>query len=242
MGRKNQKRGKDFDMKPICILGMHRSGTSCLTGTLENAGLYLGNNVAVNTRENVAIQSLHDDILRYNNCEWDNITTDIFLWNDVHRKRRDSIIEGYGNKYWGFKDPRTVLLLNFWLEKLPMQFVGTFRHPILVVNSLISRGMKYNGERKVLNLDKALGLWEIYNNRLLFYYNLYGFPIINFDLSDDLYRKKLKLIIKYFHLKDNYVEYFDPERKKWKEIKNIMNFSLKIDSIYKKLLKISENF
>jgi len=27
---------------PILILGMHRSGTSCLAGCLEEAGLYLG--------------------------------------------------------------------------------------------------------------------------------------------------------------------------------------------------------
>ena len=32
----------DKKSSPIAILGMHRSGTSCLAGSLQEAGIYLG--------------------------------------------------------------------------------------------------------------------------------------------------------------------------------------------------------
>ena len=32
----------DMPDRVVCILGMHRSGTSCLTGSLQQAGLFLG--------------------------------------------------------------------------------------------------------------------------------------------------------------------------------------------------------
>ena len=53
----------------VCILGMHRSGTSCLAGSLEEAGLYLGDVITntphnlKGTRENRRIFTLHDGIL-----------------------------------------------------------------------------------------------------------------------------------------------------------------------------------
>ena len=57
---------------------MHRSGTSCLTGSLEAAGLYLGNIQTWNpfnlkgNRENQEIVDLHDLILADNGGSWDS--------------------------------------------------------------------------------------------------------------------------------------------------------------------------
>ena len=53
----------------IGVLGMHRSGTSCLTGTLEEAGVFLGEVVvqakfnARGNRENRRIMDLHNAVL-----------------------------------------------------------------------------------------------------------------------------------------------------------------------------------
>ncbi len=61
----------------ICILGMHRSGTSCVTGSLQQAGLFLG---ACHTwsphnrkgnRENQDFVDLNDDVLATNDGAWD---------------------------------------------------------------------------------------------------------------------------------------------------------------------------
>lgn len=51
------------------ILGMHRSGTSCLTGALERCGVHLGEvrrKGKYNKKgyfENATIQKIHDQIL-----------------------------------------------------------------------------------------------------------------------------------------------------------------------------------
>ena len=56
----------------IAILGMHRSGTSCLTGSLQEAGLELGEHHTWNpynrkgNRENQDFVDLHDAILAAN--------------------------------------------------------------------------------------------------------------------------------------------------------------------------------
>ena len=59
----------------IAILGMHRSGTSCLTGSLQNSGLFLGECHTWNkhnergNRENQKFVDLHDAILAANHLE-----------------------------------------------------------------------------------------------------------------------------------------------------------------------------
>ena len=62
----------------IAVLGMHRSGTSCLTGLLEDAGVCLGNVSKQNpynrkgNQENLQIMYLHDAVLDDNRGSWNN--------------------------------------------------------------------------------------------------------------------------------------------------------------------------
>ena len=61
----------------ICVLGMHRSGTSCVTGSLQQAGLFLGDCHTWNphntkgNRENQDFVDLNDAVLAFNNGAWD---------------------------------------------------------------------------------------------------------------------------------------------------------------------------
>jgi len=61
----------------IAVLGMHRSGTSCLTGLLEDAGVPLGDVQKENphnplgNQENLRIMHLHDAVLAANGGSWD---------------------------------------------------------------------------------------------------------------------------------------------------------------------------
>ncbi len=65
-------------MTAIAILGMHRSGTSCLAGSLQQAGLYLGEVVEQaphkkrGNRESLVIRSLNDRLLEENGGAWDS--------------------------------------------------------------------------------------------------------------------------------------------------------------------------
>jgi hypothetical protein len=178
----------------ILILGMHRSGTSCLAGSLEEAGLYLGE---VNTaaphnmkgnRESRAIMELHGDLLRANGGDWDAPPEQV-VWSAEHRARRDAIIASYPSEcIWGFKDPRTLLTLPGWLEALSSpRFVGTFRHPIAVAASLQARNE--------IPVEKSLALWSDYNRLLLDYQRQFNFPLVSFDWSPERYRGCLMAIV-----------------------------------------------
>jgi hypothetical protein len=164
----------------IAILGMHRSGTSGLTGLLQEVGVFLGAVATKNVwnlkgnRENPRIMALHEELLGLNGGSWDAPPTSV-AWPQRSRLARDAIIESYQHvPLWGFKDPRTLVVLEGWLEALPnLQLVGIFRHPLLVAESL--------QRRDGFPLEKGLRLWHIYNEILLAYHGRYGFPILSFD-------------------------------------------------------------
>jgi hypothetical protein len=176
--------------KGICVLGMHRSGTSCLTGVLQDWGVFLGD---VRTesgfnrrgnRENPEIRRLNDDVLKASGGTWHDLPETV-SWNDEHRRRRDAILGNYfAHQLWGFKDPRLLFTMDGWLEALPdLQFVGTYRHPLLVARSL--------QRRNDFAVEKGLGLWFAYNQRLLADHQKLGFPIVSFDRAEPEYRESL---------------------------------------------------
>ncbi len=177
----------------VLILGMHRSGTSCLAGSLQEAGLYLGEvntaapHNAKGNRESHAIMDLQDSVLRANGGAWD-APPERVVWSAEHQARRDAIIATYPtDRLWGFKDPRTLLTLEGWLERLSTaRFVGTFRHPLAVAASLQAR----NG----FSIEKSLALWETYNRRLLEIQKRFGFPLLCFDWPPERYHQRLRKI------------------------------------------------
>jgi hypothetical protein len=162
---------------------MHRSGTSCLVGLLEQAGVFLGDvsrknpsNVKGN-RENYRIIALHEELLKVNGGSWDSPPAAV-SWPCDLKARRDEIIASYGDApLWGFKDPRTLLTLEGWMEALPgLELVGIFRHPLAVAESLHRR----NG----FPIEKGIRIWSTYNDRLLRYRETYGFPVVCFDVEE----------------------------------------------------------
>lgn len=174
------------------IVGMHRSGTSFLTGTLQLAGLELGEHSAWNrhnrkgNRENQDIVAFHDAILARHGFAWDNPPAEPLTWTEEEVASARRWMEQYKNvPRWGFKDPRSLLLVEGWLELMPdLQFVGIFRHPMSVYRSLYSRS-KHTTE------EGAFALWKAYNSRLLALYNRNSFPILCFDEGEEALHQKL---------------------------------------------------
>ena len=157
---------EDSTSRTIIILGMHRSGTSMLTGILQEAGLEIGSVDQDNptnrkgNRENWAVLHMQEDLLERSGGAWNDVP-DAVQWHTVHRAIRDEFIAGFaGVKIWGFKDPRTIFTLDGWLEVLPdAECVGFFRHPMLVANSL--------HPRDGFTIEHGLALWQRYNEKLL---------------------------------------------------------------------------
>ncbi|MCH9698438.1 MAG: sulfotransferase family protein [Gammaproteobacteria bacterium] len=174
----------------VIILGMHRSGTSWLTGSLQQAGLYLAKHHSWNphnrkgNRENPDVMALHEDILAANNGAWDTPPRQP-EWSDQHLNMARALIESNaGKQRWGFKDPRTLLVLAGWRSLLDsIEFVGIFRHPVAVAESLHARGG--------MTRTHAFQLWEAYNSKLLAEYRQSPFPVLCFDWTEQELEKAL---------------------------------------------------
>jgi len=188
----------EIDTTVVLILGMHRSGTSSLAGSLQDQGVYLGQVHESNpynkkgNRENPEIMDLNESIFKFNNGSWD-APPDSITWSTEHETVGHQIVQKYdlsNNKVWGFKDPRTLFTLNFWLRVLKLvssiKYVGTFRHPIAVAKSLQNRNN--------MTILDGIKLWERYNTRLLEIHEKTNFPLISFDVEPTKYREIIKNI------------------------------------------------
>ena len=172
--------------KVVVVLGMHRSGTSLLTGTLQEAGLVLGDVVTSaphnrkGNREALPIRALHDDLLDRSGGAWNQPPSQV-VWEPIHLSFRDVLIDGYrGEACWGFKDPRSLFCLQGWLDALPqLQPVAIVRHPEAVARSLQAR------ERMPMN--DGLELWRIYNLKLLYWMERMDIPLLHFGSDLDLF-------------------------------------------------------
>ncbi len=181
-------------MTVIAILGMHRSGTSCLAGSMEAWGLPLGKVMTsspynkLGNRENPHIFNLHEAVLTDNGGSWQN-PLPVTAWRTERLDALGAIIEKYPAKLWGFKDPRALFLLDGWYRIIPksrFRYVATFRHPMAVAQSLESRNQ--------MPIDRGLALWSCYNRRLLTLMEELDIPLVNFDVSDSAYSRRIAMI------------------------------------------------
>ena len=138
-----------------CVLGMHRSGTSAVARGLEVLGIGLGTSLIEAGDDNpkgywedAEGLAINKAVLEWCDIAWNDlriVSDQTFLQKGLHglsRKATDLLrarVQCYGN--WGFKDPRTVRVLPFWLHAaeragVPMDFVVVLRHPLEVAESL----------------------------------------------------------------------------------------------------------
>ncbi len=157
--------------RPIVVLGMHRSGTSALTGTLSHFGVALGANLLVANEDVNArgffelsdVVEVHDELLDALGSSWSNPSPLPEKWwrMDAVAEHRDRLIhvleKSFANEaVWAVKDPRLCRLLPLWLDlfaaadALP-SFVIVYRHPLEVVASL--------KQRDGVNDEHAMVLW-----------------------------------------------------------------------------------
>jgi hypothetical protein len=144
----------------IVILGMHRCGTSLISNFLHEIGVDFGNDLAhpdeFNARgywESLTIRDIQDKILEEMNCDCfcpPVSIPDNWQCNDSIRKLKNDLKEfvraecSRTEKIWGFKDPRTCILLPVWreiFEELQVEplYILAFRHPASVAASLDRR-------------------------------------------------------------------------------------------------------
>ncbi|RPJ03085.1 MAG: hypothetical protein EHM39_00260, partial [Chloroflexi bacterium] len=107
--------------KVLIIAGMHRSGTSLLANWLSRCGLHVGDDLLqLNTDnpaghcEDVAFLELHKAILADNGLDYLVGDDRLLVVCDEFRARAEEIILSRQSRaQWGWKEPRTVLFLDF---------------------------------------------------------------------------------------------------------------------------------
>ena len=177
--------------RAVMVLGMHRSGTSMLAGSLEQAGLELGPCSTWNefnrrgNREHPEIVAFHERLLARRGAAWHMPPASVGRWTRAERRAADRIIASFhGSGCWGFKDPRATLFHEGWRERLPgLAFVGIFRHPSAVAASLQVRGGMPEAD--------AVRLWLVYNRRLLALHREQPFPLLCFDDDVDTLHRQI---------------------------------------------------
>ena len=158
----------------LAIGGMHRSGTSLTASLVAAAGVHLGDELmaagAGNPRghfEDLEFYHLHQRILAANGLSMEGFTCQESIAvppaahaqaTELVRRRRAAA------RAWGWKDPRTVLFLDFWAELLPeVRWLFVIRSPEDVVDSLLRRG----DTAFVMNPRHAIDVWVASNQRIL---------------------------------------------------------------------------
>jgi hypothetical protein len=150
----------DGKLPVVVVLGVHRSGTSLTANFMNAAGVDFGQDLPPADKWNAAgywesqtIREIHDEILKELNCNWHNppLSFPAEWWRKPRiQELKKGLAEFVGSqckrkdKIYGFKDPRTALLLPLWLEifdelQLEPLYVLTVRHPGPVAASLASR-------------------------------------------------------------------------------------------------------
>src|SRR5262245_13691335 len=118
----------------ICIIGMHRSGTSMVTHLLKLCGLALGADAKLigsdvgNVEghfEHIDFLKINEAILAYFGGSGANPPSLKMGWeaeNEIAQLAGQArvLVDSFSDyTHWGWKDPRTTLLLPFWKKIIP---------------------------------------------------------------------------------------------------------------------------
>lgn len=227
----------------VIILGMHRSGTSCLAGSLQQKGLFLGEVFEWNpfnrkgNRENERIMKLNDSVLSFNDGNWDSPPTNM-NWDETHIEERNEIVNLFVSSkknVFGFKDPRSLFTFPFWIDRISnVKMVGSFRNPLDVAVSLKSR----NG----WPIIDGLKLWERYNLELISLCKSHNVPLANFDVGESEYMSRVSEIAEFLQL-DNIennddIPFYDKKLISNKMTENYDETPQSVQDIYSELLDI----
>ncbi len=168
----------------LIITGMHRSGTSLVAAFMQALGVDLGQNLLVGDSFNPPGYFEDVDFLKFQRsllqacCHpsepgWSDWGWTESEWLDrdqftTYRASAQQLITTRSDRaeIWGWKDPRTSLLLDFWDQLIPQaNYLLIYRFPWDVADSIKrSSGL---GCFKALN---ALQIWQYYNSHLLKFY------------------------------------------------------------------------
>ena len=158
----------------VVILGMHRSGTSLITKSIELLGYSLGDNLMPagvdNPKgfwEDLDIVQFNDKLLAHNQMSWDSPldSSPVVFTKDLQQEALTLLESKFLNtNRFIIKDPRMSLLLDFWSRcfveaDISVYYLTVYRQPLDIAASLHAR----NG----IEVEHGLLLTYRYNRALM---------------------------------------------------------------------------
>lgn len=192
----------------VCVVGMHRSGTSMLANVVKSIGIDLGPEhrlFAGNPDnpdgffENREIVQLNEELLAFLGGAWDTPPEMDAGWEDAEglRPLRDraallaAALASSKNSVWCWKDPRTCFTLPLWRKLLPnLKVIVIVRDPGSVATSLQRRG-GYSTQAF------GLRLWQRHYEELLAVLAGSDFLVLQYDEFFDCPEQELDRILAY---------------------------------------------
>jgi hypothetical protein len=197
--------------KCIVVLGMHRSGTSMISGILQLAGWSLGKDLLPPLEdnpkgffENSRITFFNEKLLDELYAKWNDTLLIPDLWWAVeemlsYKKALEDILESEfdDSSFFLLKDPRISVLVPFYLEvfqKLDIEpyFIICLRNPLEIARSL--------DQRNNLTTEKSLLLWMDYTLKSEYYTRKQKRIMIRYKDVLDSPAGFLKVLSDKFHL------------------------------------------
>ena len=172
------------------IIGMHRSGTSALSGVLHDNRIVMGREddfypppMKENPKgffENVRFRRLNDKILAEHGYKVKSFSTTIPLIENtslhISRKMKD-IILNYTGDYdrWGFKDPRTCLTLYCWLAVIHSLDLMRMVKVLQIHRDFneIQKSMKKRGNKETEDMQ-FVNLADTYTSKFSYYFHKFN--------------------------------------------------------------------
>ena len=162
------------------ILGMHRSGTSTISGVLHMNKIIMGTYenfwprpLSQNPKgfyENYDFRKINDQLLKRSGYDVKSYFTNIPEINksDKLSHKMKVLIEKSNLTYpdWGWKDPRTCLTAMHWANAIEELDLGMELKIIFMARkaSSVSRSLK---KRNNLSIKQGLSIWESYTKKAL---------------------------------------------------------------------------
>ncbi|MAE82037.1 MAG: hypothetical protein CMB80_04830 [Flammeovirgaceae bacterium] len=197
-----------MSIKSIIILGSGRSGTSFLANLLHGNGVYVGNCTG-GTLENMEVRKINESYLTKHHdgqtrskLPYGILPNDEIKIDDDHREKATEFINQMdthlnatvgkstwwddSDRYWTFKDPRSTLLHDMWVEPCDI-VIGVFRNPVEVVKSYMKLlDVYYPGDQREEGFVNMLNYWKRFNQSLVHVFNTTDKPKYLLDFNDNI--------------------------------------------------------
>ena len=179
-------------MSQIVVLGMHRSGTSCLVKSLHVAGAWVCDLSRGGSRrrrravmEDPVVRGINNGLLASVGARWDQPPRTDQAFEIDQAELSDALNPYDQHADWVIKDPRFLLTWPAWKSKLSnCHLLASIRSPLAVAESL--------NRRNEMPLAKGVALWLHYNQRLLAIASEQPVAFILFDDNEYPYHHRLE--------------------------------------------------